>query len=69
LVLTGLVPGLALAYVAAKLLENLLAGVKPADVVTFSSAAALCLLTALFGALMPALRAVRTDPAAVMRAE
>ena len=69
LALTGLVPGLALAYVAGRLLESLLAGVRPADVVTFSTAAALCLITTLLGSLAPALRAIQIDPSAVMRAE
>ena len=65
----GLALGLVLAYAAAKLLESLLAGVKPDDVATFSIAAVLCLTTALLGTLVPALRAVRVDPTAVMRAE
>jgi putative ABC transport system permease protein len=69
LALAGLVPGLALAYVTAKLLESLLAGVRPVDALTFSTAAALCLTTALLGTLVPALRAIRVDPTAVMRAE
>ena len=69
LALAGLVPGLVLAYLAARLLESMLAGVKPADAATFSTAAAVCLITALIGALIPALRAVRIDPSAVMRAE
>jgi predicted permease len=69
LAVTGLLPGLALAYVAARLLESLLAGVRPADVLTFSTAIALCLFTTLLGSLVPALRAVRTDPTAAMRVE
>jgi predicted permease len=69
LAFAGLVPGLALAYVAARLLGSLLAGVRPADALTFSSAAAVCLLTTMFGTVVPALRAIRVDPAAVMRAE
>ncbi len=69
LAVTGLLPGLALAYGAARLLESLLAGVRPADILTFSTAAALCLITTLLGTLVPALRAVRVDPTAVMRAE
>jgi putative ABC transport system permease protein len=69
LALSGLVPGLVLAYLAARLLESLLAGVKPADAVTFSAAAALCLVTTLMGTLLPALRAIRVDPTTVMRAE
>jgi len=38
LVVRGLVPGLVLAYFAARWLEGLLAGVKPGDLLTFSSA-------------------------------
>jgi putative ABC transport system permease protein len=69
LAVAGLVPGLALAYIAARLLESLLAGVGPADTLTFSAAAGLCLITTLLGTLFPALRAVGADPTAVMRAE
>ncbi|MGC2398733.1 MAG: ABC transporter permease [Acidobacteriaceae bacterium] len=69
LALAGLAPGLVLAYIAAKLIQSLLAGVQPADALTFSFAAALCLVTALLGTLLPALRAVRTDPTVIMRAE
>jgi len=69
LAVAGLVPGLALAYIAARLMESLLAGVRPADALTFSTAAALCLITTLLGTLFPALRAVRADPTAIMRAE
>lgn len=65
----GVLPGLLLAYLAARLLQGLLAGVNPADALTFSSAAVLCMVMALLGTLVPALRAVRADPAAVMRAE
>ena len=69
LALAGLVPGLALAYLAARLMESLLAGVRPADALTFSAAAVLCLVTVLLGTLVPALRAIQVDPTAVMRAE
>jgi ABC-type antimicrobial peptide transport system permease subunit len=69
LALAGLLPGLALAYVAARLMQSLLAWVRPADALTFSTAAAVCLTTTLLGTLFPAFRAVRADPAAVMRAE
>ena len=69
LAVAGLLPGLVLAYIAGRLLESLLAGVRPADALTFSTAAALCLITTLLGTLFPALRAVRADPTAVMRAE
>lgn len=69
LALSGLIPGLALAYVAARLLQSLLAGISPDDVATFSTAATLCLVTAVLGAILPALRAIRIDPSAVMRVE
>jgi putative ABC transport system permease protein len=69
LALAGLLPGLGLAYLAARLLQSLLAGVQPADRLTFAASASICLLTALLGSLVPALRAVKADPAAVMRAE
>jgi len=69
LAVAGLLPGLVLAYIAARLMESMLAGVRPADALTFSTAAALCLITTLLGTLFPALRAVRADPTAIMRAE
>jgi putative ABC transport system permease protein len=65
----GVLPGLLLAYLAARLLQSLLAGVNPGDALTFCAAALLCMVTALLGTLMPALRAVRADPSSVMRAE
>jgi ABC-type antimicrobial peptide transport system permease subunit len=64
-----LLPGLALAYAAGRLLQSLLAGIRPDDAMTFSIAAATCLSTMLIGSIVPALRAFRVDPAAVMRTE
>ena len=69
LAIAGLIPGLVLAYFAARWLESLLAGVKPGDLLTFSSATILCFTATLLGTLMPALRAIRVDPTTVMRAE
>ena len=69
LAVAGLVPGLALAYAAARWLESLLAGLRPADVLTFSAATVLCFVATLAGTVVPALRAVRVDPTSVMRAE
>ena len=69
LAVAGLLPGLALAYIAARLLQSLLAGVKPADGLTFSIAVVLCLVTTMMGTVVPALRATRVDPTEVMRAE
>jgi putative ABC transport system permease protein len=69
LAIAGLIPGLLLAYGAARWLESLLAGLKPGDVMTFSAATLLCFSAALLGTLVPALRAIRVDPTTVMRAE
>jgi ABC-type lipoprotein release transport system permease subunit len=58
-----------LAYAAARWLESLLAGLKPADALTFATATALCFVATLLGTIVPALRAIRTDPSRVMRVE
>ena len=50
-------------------MQALLAGVSPADGATFAAAVILSAAMALIGSLLPALRAVRVDPMAVMRAE
>ena len=65
----GLVLGLALAYATGRGLQALLAGVGPGDAPTFLVAVGLCALMTLAGSLLPALRAVRVDPVAVMRTE
>jgi predicted permease len=65
----GLLPGLALAYVAARLMQNLLAGIKPEDALTFTIAAVTCMSTTLLGSVVPAFRAFRVDPTSVIRAE
>jgi putative ABC transport system permease protein len=69
LAIGGLIPGVALAYWAGRGMEAILAGVKPADPVTFTVAITLCAATALFGSLRPAIRASRVDPATALRAE
>jgi predicted permease len=69
LAFTGLLFGVLFAYLAARVMQSLLAGVKPADAPAFSIAAGVCLLTSLLGCVAPALRAIRTDPTTVMRTE
>ncbi len=69
LALTGVLPGVLLAYAAGRAMEGLLAGVQPADAVTFSAAIALCILMTVLGSLLPALRAVRIDPITAIRSE
>ncbi len=65
----GLVVGALLAFGAARTLRALLAGVPPADVWTLGAVAVLCALMTLLGSLMPALRALRIDPAQAIRAD
>ena len=67
LVGAGLVPGLLLAYAAARALESLLIGVKPSDPVTFLTAVVLTAAMAFAGTLVPTLRAVRVDPLRAIR--
>ena len=64
-----LLPGAALAYFSAKVVQGLLAGIKPDDAWRFSIAAGICLSTTLIGSLVPAIRAFRVDPTTVMCAE
>ena len=65
----GLALGLALAYAAGRTMQALLAGVSPHDAATFAAAAAVSALMAAAGCVLPALRALRVDPLAVIRAE
>ncbi len=65
----GVVIGLGLAYVAARAMAALLASVGPADAATLAAVGGLCLAMAIAGCFFPALRAVRSDPMAAIRAE
>jgi predicted permease len=67
--LGGLLPGIALAYWAARGMQALLAGVTPADPATFAIATTVCVVTAIVGCVRPALRASSVDPATALRAE
>ena len=69
LALFGIVPGVLGAYAAARGMSSLLFGVAPSDPVTFATAVSVALLTVLAGTLVPAWRAVRLTPMAVLRAE
>jgi putative ABC transport system permease protein len=69
LAVAGVIPGLAIAYAAGRAMRSLLAGVQPADAVTFAAAGVLCLMMTLIGSLLPTLRAARVDPATAFRAE
>ena len=69
LTVAGIVFGAAIAYLAARSIQALLAGVDPADASTYLAAVGLCAAMTLFGAMSPALRAIAIDPVTVIRAE
>jgi putative ABC transport system permease protein len=69
LALLGIGPGVLCAYAAARGMSALLFGIPPSDPATFAAAVGLALLMAFAGSLVPALRAVRVSPIAVLRAE
>ena len=69
LAVAGAIVGMALAYAAGRWMQGLLFGIQPGDLVTFSTAAGVALLMTISGSLLPALRAVRVDPATVLRSE
>jgi predicted permease len=65
----GILIGAALAVAAGRVLQAVLAGVSPTDVVTFGGAVGLATLMTIAGSLLPALRATRVDPLQVIRSE
>lgn len=69
LAVAGIVAGLAVAVSAAPLLDRLLFRTTAVDGRVYAAVSAVLLLTALGAALVPARRAARTDPAAMLRAE
>jgi putative ABC transport system permease protein len=69
LAVIGISVGVAIAFAAAFQIRALLAGVPPADALTFAGAVALALLMTVAGSLLPALRAVRVDPTVAIRVE
>jgi ABC-type lipoprotein release transport system permease subunit len=67
--LAGLFLGVGLAYWSLELLRGAAAGVTPTDYRLWGAAALTILATALGGALVPALRSTRVDPAVTLRAD
>ncbi len=65
----GVACGVAGGYAAGRAMEALLAGVTPADTTIFCAAVTLSLGMTMLGSLIPSLRAVRVDPASVIRNE
>ncbi|MEP6836335.1 MAG: ABC transporter permease [Gemmatimonas sp.] len=69
LAVAGVIPGVAVAYAAGRAMQGLLAGINPADALTFCAVVAMCGVMTIVGSLLPVLRAVRVDPAVAFRAE
>ncbi len=67
LVAIGVALGLAGAYAGARLLETHLFGIRPTDPTTFITAAALFAVVSVAACVIPARRAMRVDPAQVLR--
>ena len=63
----GVAAGGAAGYGAGRLLESVLAGVKPNDPVVFGTAGVVAAAMVLLGSLWPSVRALRVDPAAAIR--
>jgi putative ABC transport system permease protein len=68
-VISGVIAGTAIAFAATRLMQTLLFGVGAADPVTFTSVTALMIAVALMACAVPAWRAMRVQPAAVLRNE
>ncbi|HEX7121488.1 MAG TPA: ABC transporter permease [Gemmatimonadaceae bacterium] len=69
LVVAGVLPGLVIAYWAGRAMQALLAGVPPTDPATLVLAVGACSVVALSGSVLSALRAMRVDPARVLRTD
>jgi predicted permease len=69
LALTGSVIGLVASAGAARLMESLLYGVQPGDMVTFAGMLIVLTLVAAVAGYVPALRASRIDPMSALRSE
>jgi putative ABC transport system permease protein len=69
LVAVGALVGLAAAAALAQTISTFLFGVRPLDLVSFASAAALLVLTAAVATAAPAWRATRVDPVVAFRSE
>jgi putative ABC transport system permease protein len=67
LVATGVVAGLVVAFFTARLLTSRLFGVSPTDPLTLIAVAVALVVVAVIACLVPARRAARLDPAAILR--
>jgi putative ABC transport system permease protein len=69
LTLAGVLVGLAVSFAVTRLIVNMLFGVSPTDILTFSVVPAVLALAALGASYLPALRATRIDPLVALRSE
>jgi ABC-type antimicrobial peptide transport system permease subunit len=67
MIFAGVGVGLAAAFVAARLLERLVEGVRSTDPLTFATMISVLVLAALFASFLPARRASRVDPMSALR--
>ena len=65
----GLVVGLPIAFAATRLMESVVFGITTHDAVTFTLLPAIVALTTLMACAIPARRAARVNPAAMMRGD
>jgi predicted permease len=65
----GVAVGTLAAFLSARAMGALLAGIEPGDPVTVAAATGLCFVTAIVGCVRPALRAARVDPITVLRGD
>ena len=65
----GIGVGLVLAAWAASALQSLLFGVDPRNSAVYATAIGVCLIVAVLGTALPALRAMRVDPLDAIRSE
>ena len=69
LAVAGIIPGLAIAYLAGRAMQAVLFGVTPYDPATYAAVIVLCVAMTLAGCVLPARRAARVDPMRVLRSE
>lgn len=67
--IAGAALGIVIAFGAGCWMRAILAGIGPFDPTTVGTAAFVILVTTVSGCLLPAWRAMRTDPAAIVRRE
>ena len=67
LTLMGTLTGAIAAAVLSRGMHSLLYGISPRDPVSFAGGAVILIVTAAAAALLPAMRASRTDPVSVLR--